>query len=248
MFDARMPSQKKPLVLVADDSDEMREMVTSHLQQMTDPAFDVIEASDGEQAIALAKRNKPDLVVLDVMMPEVSGWEVCKKIREDASLAHTGVVILTGIGETLNTLTSPLYGADAYIDKPFDFEQFDAKVRSALLARAVMKNGVVGPAKAATKKAATKKAAAGPGVKKAAPKSAKKKPVAKKPVAKKPAAKKPVAKKPAAKKPVATKQAVAKKPVAKKKIVAKKPVAKKQAVAKKPMAKNKPVAKKSKKR
>ena len=76
MFDAPMSSNKKPLVLVADDSDEMREMVTSHLQQMTDPAFEVIEASDGEQALALARQKLPDLVVLDVMMPEVSGWEV----------------------------------------------------------------------------------------------------------------------------------------------------------------------------
>ncbi len=157
---------KKPLVLVADDSDEMREMVTNHLHQMRDPAFEVIEASDGEQAIELARRRRPDLVVLDVMMPEVSGWEVCKKIREDASLAHTGVVILTGIGENVNSLTSPLYGADAYIDKPFEFDDFDTVVRRALLARALMKNGVMGPAKAAKK--STKKS--GPGVKKAAPK------------------------------------------------------------------------------
>jgi len=165
-------SPRKPIVLVADDSDEMREMVMSHLQSMRDPSFEVIEASDGEQALELVRTKRPDLVVLDVMMPEVSGWEVCKKIRQDTTLAHTGVVILTGIGENVNKLTSPLYGADAYIDKPFDFEDFDTVVRSALSARAAKNNGVVGPAKS-DKKARAK--SAGPGVKKAAPKKAAKK-------------------------------------------------------------------------
>ena len=58
----------------------------------------------------------------------MSGWEVCRKIRQDAALAHTGVLMLTGIGENLNEATSPLFGADEYIDKPFEFEQLDAKV------------------------------------------------------------------------------------------------------------------------
>src|ERR1700685_3557167 len=66
----------------------------------------------------------------------MSCWEVCRKIREDVALAHTGVVMLTGIGENLNQMTSPLYGADAYIDKPFDFEELDEKVKAALSARA----------------------------------------------------------------------------------------------------------------
>src|SRR5690349_14156813 len=66
------------------------------------------------------------------MMPGMSGWEVCKKIRESVSLAHTGVVMLTGIGESLNELTSPLYGADAYIDKPFEFAELEARIRETL--------------------------------------------------------------------------------------------------------------------
>ena len=148
------------LVLVADDEPSMREMVAAHLRSMTTPKVDVIEAADGAQALRLAREKLPDLVVLDVMMPEMSGWEVCKKIREDVSLAHTGVVMLTGIGENLNMMTSPLYGADAYIDKPFEFDALDAKVRAALAARAKQRgsvprtpvNGVAGAAKAALKK------------------------------------------------------------------------------------------------
>ena len=152
---------------------------------MSSPKVDVIEAADGAQALRLAREKLPDLVVLDVMMPEMSGWEVCKKIREDVSLAHTGVVMLTGIGENLNMMTSPLYGADAYIDKPFEFDALDTKVRSALAARARQRgavprtpvNGVAGAARAAPKKAkatATKIAkAAAKGIAKAATKVAK---------------------------------------------------------------------------
>src|SRR5687768_736557 len=124
-----------PLVLVADDEPSMLELVARHLRTMSDPKLEVIQASDGEEAWRLAREHLPDLVVLDVMMPGMSGWEVCRKIREDVALAHTGVVMLTGIGENLNQMTSPLYGADAYVDKPFEFSDLDEKIQSALSQR-----------------------------------------------------------------------------------------------------------------
>lgn len=216
-----------PLVLVADDEPSMLELVARHLRTMNDPKLEVIQASDGEEAWRLAREHLPDLVVLDVMMPGMSGWEVCRKIREDVALAHTGVVMLTGIGENLNQMTSPLYGADAYIDKPFEFEDFDGKIRETLEARVKQREGVVRPpingtagaakpapaakAKAKAKPAKAKaaapkaKAKAAPKAKakakaKAAPAKAKAKKPAKKAAAKKPA-KKAAAKKPAAKKP-----------------------------------------------
>ena len=134
-----------PLVLVADDEPSMLELVARHLRTMTDPKLEVIQASDGEEAWRQAREHLPDLVVLDVMMPGMSGWEVCRKIREDVALAHTGVVMLTGIGENLNQMTSPLYGADAYIDKPFEFDDFDRKVKETLRSRAKQREGVVRP-------------------------------------------------------------------------------------------------------
>ena len=141
-----MPTEDaSPLVLVADDEPSMLELVARHLKTMEDPKLEVIEASDGEQAWRLAREHLPDLVVLDVMMPGMSGWEVCRKIREDVALAHTGVVMLTGIGENLNQMTSPLYGADAYIDKPFEFDELDEKVKGALSARASQREGVSRP-------------------------------------------------------------------------------------------------------
>ena len=123
---------EKISILVADDDVDILALVVGHLKNR---ASEIHQAGDGEEALRLAKAKKPDLVVLDVMMPGMSGWEVCRKIREDVALAHTGVVMLTGIGENLNQMTSPLYGADAYIDKPFEFEDFDDKIRDTLQAR-----------------------------------------------------------------------------------------------------------------
>ena len=127
-----MTTEATPVVLVADDEPGMLALVGQHIKTM---GYRVLEASDGEQAWSLAQEHLPDLVILDVMMPGMSGWEVCRKIREDVALAHTAIIMLTGIGENLNELTSPLYGADSYIDKPFKFPELDDKVRGALTKR-----------------------------------------------------------------------------------------------------------------
>jgi DNA-binding response OmpR family regulator len=163
-------AEENLLVLVADDEPSMREMVADHLKQIDDLRLDVIVAENGEQALLLARERLPDLVVLDVMMPEMSGWEVCKRIREDVSLAHTAVLMLTGIGEKVNELTSPLYGADAHIDKPFEFIDLDDKVRETLAARAAQRAGI--PHVNGTAGAAEPAPEAGPGPVKAKPKAA----------------------------------------------------------------------------
>src|ERR1035438_6056433 len=133
------------VVLVADDEPTMLELVSRHLRSIEKPKLEVIEASDGDEAWKLARERLPDLVVLDVMMPGMSGWEVCRKIRQDAALAHTGVLMLTGIGESLNEATSPPFGADEYIDKPFDFERLDEKVKGVLARRAAQREAVPRP-------------------------------------------------------------------------------------------------------
>ena len=133
-----MPETENNLVLVADDEPSTRELVSNHLRNR---GYEVVEASDGDEAWSLAEEHLPNLVILDVMMPGMSGWEVCRRIREAVSLAHTGVIMLTGIGEHLNAMTSPLYGADAYVDKPFDFRDLDEKVAESLASRS---RGILG--------------------------------------------------------------------------------------------------------
>jgi DNA-binding response OmpR family regulator len=194
--------------LVAEDEPAMLSLVARHLRNL---GFSVVEASEGDAAWELAQRHVPDLVILDVMMPGMSGWEVCKRLKGDAPdgrrFASTGVIMLTGIGENLNDMTSPLFAADAWLNKPFNFEDLDDRIRETLRRydkglpgpeRAA--NGV-GAAPASAKKAVAKAAPA----KKASPKKAAAKKPAARPAAKVAAAKKP-ATKPAAKK-VAKKRA-----------------------------------------
>jgi DNA-binding response OmpR family regulator len=118
-------SRNKPTVLIADDDLEILAMVRTLLRRKD---VTLLEASDGDEAMRLILESHPDLVVLDVMMPGQTGWEICKAIREHESLKDIGVIMLTGIGERLNEMTSPLYGADAYFDKPFELAALDAAV------------------------------------------------------------------------------------------------------------------------
>ena len=129
-------STPRLVVVVADDEPAMLDVLVQHMKAMRSPRFEVTAAEDGEQAWGQIHKLLPDLVVLDVMMPGMSGWEVCRKIRESPALAHTAVVILTGIGERTNEMTSPLFGADTHIDKPFEFDDLDERITEALAMRA----------------------------------------------------------------------------------------------------------------
>jgi DNA-binding response OmpR family regulator len=123
----------RPLILLADDDPEIRRLLTLHFSS-TD--CDLIETADGAETLEAVIVHKPDLIILDVMMPELSGWEICKYIKErDDEYAHTGVLMLTAIGEINNALTSPLFGADDYMDKPFDLGELDNKVQHILASK-----------------------------------------------------------------------------------------------------------------
>jgi DNA-binding response OmpR family regulator len=126
-------AKQNPTVLIADDDLEILNLTRTLLRRR---GFHVIEASDGDEAMSLILEHSPDLVILDVMMPGQTGWEVCRSIRDTKSLEGTGVIMLTGIGERMNEMTSPLYGADGHLDKPFEFEALDELVTRVLAKRA----------------------------------------------------------------------------------------------------------------
>lgn len=111
-------AERAHTVLVVDDDPEIVGMVSLRL---TRRGYRVITASDGNEALETARRERPALVLLDVMMPGRNGWEVARALRHDPVTEKIRIVMLTAIGETVNEITSPLYGADAHIDKPFDF-------------------------------------------------------------------------------------------------------------------------------
>lgn len=124
--------RETPIILIADDDPEIRKLLKAHLSTMK---CELIEAEDGARTLESVIVHKPDVVILDVMMPELNGWEVCKYIKTHDEYKHIGVVMLTAIGATVNELTSPLYGADEYVDKPFDFNELGFKIRKVLSAK-----------------------------------------------------------------------------------------------------------------
>lgn len=112
-------------ILVVDDDPAILGMLDIRLGKR---GYQVLTAADGEQALAQARQEKPALVVLDVMMPRMNGWEVARALRQDATTQDIKIVMLTAIGAQMNEMTSPLYGVDAYLDKPFQFAELEKKI------------------------------------------------------------------------------------------------------------------------
>ncbi len=131
---ARKP-KAKARILVADDDPEILSLLTMRLRSR---GYDVVEAVDGENALEVARDKKPDLVLLDVMMPQKNGWEVARELKQDPETREIGIVMLTAIGEKMNEMTSPLYGADAFIDKPFEFDHLEKTIAGVLEKRAAV--------------------------------------------------------------------------------------------------------------
>ena len=119
-------------ILVVDDAPEILALVETRLRRR---GFDVVTAADGEAALIAAHARPPDLVVLDIMMPKRNGWEVARALKRDPATQATKIVVLTAIGEQVNEITSPLYGADAYLDKPFDFAELERIIDDLLAPR-----------------------------------------------------------------------------------------------------------------
>lgn len=121
-----------PVILVADDNAEIRSLLRAYFSEMD---CELIESADGAETLENIIVHRPNLVILDVMMPEMNGWEIARYVRSHDELETVGIIMLTAIGPTNNELTSPLFGADDYMDKPFDFEELEFKVRKVLSER-----------------------------------------------------------------------------------------------------------------
>ena len=119
----------QPRVLVADDDDKIRELLELYL---TKEGFAVEQAADGAEAILKAQQLKPDLIVLDIMMPVLDGMETCRQIRK---LATTPILFLTARTEVDDKLLGFDCGADDYVEKPFNPQEVVARVRAILRRR-----------------------------------------------------------------------------------------------------------------
>lgn len=105
-----------PKILVCDDRNALRELVRAALDE---GEYDILEATDGEEALALARRTRPDVLILDVVMPGKSGLDVLEEVRSDPTLAAARVVLCTASTKSIDRSLASDLGADRYIAKPF---------------------------------------------------------------------------------------------------------------------------------
>lgn len=113
-------------ILVVDDDQNIRELLRLYLIK---EGYTVVLAGDGEQALELYNTEKPDMVLLDVMMPKLDGWETCRRLRK---LGDTPVIMLTAKGETFDKVLGLELGADDYVVKPFDSKEVVARIKAVL--------------------------------------------------------------------------------------------------------------------
>lgn len=118
-----------PVVLIADDDEEVAHLLRMYLRPL-EP--EVLIARDGEEALAIAQTRLPDVVLLDVMMPKRSGWEVCQALRTVQRTSHIGVILVTGRGDVKDRLTGLQVGADDYLVKPFNRDEVIKRVKTVL--------------------------------------------------------------------------------------------------------------------
>jgi DNA-binding response OmpR family regulator len=121
-----MPAQS---ILVVDDEAKISQIVMAYLQR---DGYRVLRAENGWVALELARAELPDLVVLDLMLPEVSGWDVCRALRRDARTAELPIIMLTARDEVADRIVGLELGADDYVVKPFDPKELVARVHAVL--------------------------------------------------------------------------------------------------------------------
>ena len=121
------PTTPEARLLVVDDEPSIRELLTASLRFA---GFDVMPAADGAEALRLAEQYRPDLVVLDIMLPDLDGFTVTRKLRERGR--DVPVVFLTARDETSDKVTGLTVGGDDYVTKPFSLEEVVARIRAVL--------------------------------------------------------------------------------------------------------------------
>jgi len=119
-------------ILIVDDEPNI---VLALELLMKKEGYEVHTVDDGERAVQAAKELRPDLILLDIMMPKMDGYEVCQRIRSDASLKDVSIIMLTAKGREVEKAKGLALGADHYITKPFSTRQVVMKVKEILAAR-----------------------------------------------------------------------------------------------------------------
>src|SRR6516225_3133056 len=123
-----------PRILIVDDNEMNRDILVTRLSTQ---GYELTQAADGEEALAAAKEQLPDLILLDVMMPKLNGIEVCRRLKGDANLPFMPIILVTAKADTKDIVNGLDAGADEYLTKPVDQAALVARVRSVLRLKAL---------------------------------------------------------------------------------------------------------------
>ncbi len=113
-------------ILIVEDDENIRELIKLYLER---EGYEIMEAANGAEGLQEFKNKKPDLILLDVMMPVMDGWQLCKEIRRES---QTPIIMITAKSETFDKVTGLEMGADDYIAKPLEMREVVARVRAVL--------------------------------------------------------------------------------------------------------------------
>jgi DNA-binding response OmpR family regulator len=124
-----VPERLQPVVLAADDDEDILELIAFRLERS---GYTVLRARDGEEALRVARETRPDLAVLDVMMPKLDGFELTRRLRADEATSKMPIILLTARAQDADVQTGFEAGADDYIRKPFSPQELRARVQAIL--------------------------------------------------------------------------------------------------------------------
>jgi DNA-binding response OmpR family regulator len=123
------PEREQPVVLAADDDEDILALVTFRLERS---GYTVLQARDGAEALELARAEKPDLAVLDVMMPKLDGLELTRRLRAEEATSRMPIILLTARAQDTDVQQGFDAGADDYIRKPFSPQELRSRVQAML--------------------------------------------------------------------------------------------------------------------
>lgn len=121
-----------PAILIVDDEAHLRMLIQQTLEDLEDEGVELLTAANGEEALAVIESVRPRLVFLDVMMPKLSGFDVCRRAKQTLGMTDVFIVLLTAKGQEFDRQRGIEAGADLYMTKPFDPDALLQKARDVL--------------------------------------------------------------------------------------------------------------------
>ena len=124
-----IPNMAKPKILIVEDDPDISELIHFNLEKA---GYQTVRAEDGEQALRLAQKHPPDLILLDLLLPGLNGLEVCRRLKRDPATQHIPIMMVTAKGEEMDRVVGLELGAEDYVVKPFSIREIILRIQKLL--------------------------------------------------------------------------------------------------------------------